>query len=110
MRLSLVTAPSGCESFERMSRMRLPFDLLHRDEVQDLLDHAAERRRVRHGDFGAEPSQAEALHHPPRRVRLAQDPANLAPPELLHPPPPPSPPPAPPPTSPPPPTPLASPH
>src|SRR5260221_13672328 len=88
MRLSLVTAPSGGENFERMSRMRLPFDLLHRDEVQDLLDHAAKRRRVRHGDFGAEPSQAEALHHPPRRVRLADDAANLAHLELLHPAPP----------------------
>ena len=39
----------------------LSFDLLDRDEVEHLLDHAAERRGVRHGDLGAEAAQAEAL-------------------------------------------------
>src|SRR5438270_12718375 len=73
MRLSLVTAPSGGESFERMSRMTLSFDLLHRDEVHDLLDHASERGGIRYGDFGIESSEAEPLHHEPRGVRLADD-------------------------------------
>src|SRR6266508_487495 len=85
MRLSLVTAPSGGESFERMSRMTLSFDLLHRDQVHDLLHHAPERWGVRHRDFRARPSQAEALHDPPHRVRLPDDAANLAHLELLHP-------------------------
>src|SRR5882724_1520884 len=68
MRLSLVTAPSGGESFERMSRMTLSFDLLHRYEVQDLLDHPAERRGVRHRDFRPEPAEPETLDDEQRRV------------------------------------------
>ena len=46
---------------ENVSHDVLPFDFLHRDEVQDLLDHAAERRRVRDDDLGARAAQAEAL-------------------------------------------------
>src|SRR5262245_52654104 len=78
MRRSLVTAPSGGDSFERMSRMTLSFDLLHRDEVHDLLDHPPERRRVRNGDLGAGSPQAEPLHDEAHGVGLADDAANLA--------------------------------
>src|SRR5579859_2007601 len=85
MRRSLVTAPSGGESFERMSRMTLSFDLLHRHEVQDFLHHPSERGGVRHGDFGARPAQSEALHHEPLWMRHADDASDLPHlQELLH--------------------------
>src|SRR5690242_5368073 len=60
-----VTAPSGAWSFERMS-MGLSLglragDLFDGHEVNDLLDHPAERGRVRHDHLGAGAAQAEAL-------------------------------------------------
>src|SRR4026207_829834 len=83
MRRPLGTAPSGGDSFERMSRMTLSFDLLHRDEVHDLLDHAAERRRVLNGDLGARAPEAEPLHDEAHRVRFADHALDLAHLELL---------------------------
>src|SRR5262249_47812262 len=58
-------APSGAWSLERMSMLlpALGLDLLDLEEVDDLLDHAAEGRRVRHHDLGARAAQAETLDH-----------------------------------------------
>src|SRR5262245_41070221 len=84
MRRSLVTAPTGGLSFERMSDMtRLPFDLLNRDQMQNLFDHAAERRRVGHRDLGAGAAQTEPLHDEAGGMRRSDDALDLFDLELL---------------------------
>jgi hypothetical protein len=67
-----------------LERVSATFHLLDRNEVQDFLDGAAERRRVFDFDLGTRATETETLHDLSLRILAPDEALGLSNDELLH--------------------------